>query len=894
MKKINLISIIILIVSIVYYSYIQNTNNNQIIEEQENFKMCDHKHLVDKVDRLVLPNNVVPSKYDLHLRPNLKDFVFSGKVDITINIVKPTKTIIIHSIDIEIQSVKILNQQATSVTYYEPEEVAILEFQDELPVTENTILSIDFTGILNDKLKGFYRSKYVVNGEDRYIGTTQFEATDARRAFPCFDEPALKSFFNIKITIASHLTALSNMDTTSVIENNDETKTFIFEQTPKMSTYIVAFVVGEFDYIEKFTKEGIRVRVYKCIGNKESSEFALDVATKSLSYFIDYFGIPYPLTKADHIAIPDFTFGAMENWGLITYRESILLTSDKTTLRTKQRIANVIGHELAHQWFGNLVTMEWWSQLWLNEGFATFMGYLSTHHLFPEWEVWNDFSDCYRNGALRLDALENSHAIEVPVRSSSQITEIFDAISYNKGSCVIQMLESRFGESFRKGLHHYLDTHSYKNTNTEDLWASISLISGVDVKSFIDSFTKYPGYPVVSFTPTSTEGTFELTQKKFRLQGSEKSDDPIWNCFIRFQTGSAGQHEFILEKKSDTVTIPNFKQGDWIKPNYGQTGYFRVAYAPETIKSLVPKIKSMEIPTPDRLGLLSDAFNLCKANTTSISAYMDLVMAFEEEKESNVWDFIIDSLSSIQTLVEDQPYSSRFNEIFAQLLKPLSKRLGFEPTKGEPSSDTLLRDKVNTKLGMLGDVDIVAECKKRFEAFQADSSSLPSDIRSTVLATIVKNGGEAEQQIIIDQYLKSSLVAEKNSYLLVLALAPKEELVEKALNFALSSSVRSQDSYMVFFTLPNRVRQFAWAYFTKNFNQINETFKNSPLFGRIIGSCLTSKMDDSQYNEIVNFFKDHPVQIADRSIKQDLEMVTINSNWFKGFNQDLSNWIQSK
>ncbi|KAM9999878.1 hypothetical protein ACTFIZ_008344 [Dictyostelium cf. discoideum] len=414
--------------------------------------------------------------------------------------------------------------------------------------------------------------------------------------------------------------------------------------------------------------------------------------------------------------------------------------------------------------------MEWWSQLWLNEGFATFMGYLSTHHLFPEWEVWNDFSDCYRNGALRLDALENSHAIEVPVRFSSQITEIFDAISYNKGSCVIQMLESRFGESFRKGLHHYLDTHSYKNTNTEDLWASISLISGVDVKSFIDSFTKYPGYPVVSFTPTSTEGTFELSQKKFRLQGSEKSDDPIWNCFIRFQTGNAGQHEFILEKKSDTVTIPNFKNGDWIKPNYGQTGYFRIAYSPETIKALLPKML----------------------------------------------------------------------------------------TKGEPSSDTLLRDKLNTKLGMLGDVDIVAECKKRFEAFKADSSSLPSDIRSTVLATIVKNGGEVEQQIIIDQYLKSSLVAEKNSYLLVLALAPKEELVEKALNFALSSSIRSQDSYMVFFTLPNRFRQFAWAYFTKNFNQINETFKNSPLFGRII------------------------------------EMVTINSNWFKTFNQDLSNWIQSK
>ncbi|EGC38962.1 hypothetical protein DICPUDRAFT_45518 [Dictyostelium purpureum] len=857
--------------------------------------MCrgsDHKHLVDKSDRLILPDNVIPSKYDLHIKPNLKDFVFDGQVDITVNIVKPTKTIIIHSIDIDIKSASILNQKAT-ITYYEPEEVAILEFPNELSVTENTVLSIDFTGILNDKLKGFYRSKYTVDGEDRYIGTTQFEATDARRAFPCFDEPALKAVFNIKMTVESHLIALSNMDSTSVVDNADKTKTFTFETTPKMSTYILAFIVGEFDHIESKTKEGIRVRVYKCRGNKESSEFALKVATDALSYFIDYFGIPYPLTKCDHIAIPDFTFGAMENWGLITYRESILLTSDKTTLRTKQRIANVIGHELAHQWFGNLVTMEWWSQLWLNEGFATYMGYLVTDHLFPEWNVWLDFSELYRNGALKLDALDNSHPIEVPVRNSSQVSEIFDAISYNKGSCVIQMLEKRFGESFRKGLNHYLGKHSYQNTNTEDLWDSLTLASGINVKEFVDSFTKYSGYPVVSFKPTSTPGTFELTQKKFRLEGEEKADDPIWNCFIKVQTDS-GTHEVIFDKKSSTFTVPNFNPNGWIKPNYGQTGYYRIAYTPEIIKGLIPIVKSMELPATDRLGLLSDVYSLCKTNTIPISTYMDLVMAFENEKESNVWDFIIETLGQVYSLSDDQAYSAKLAEVIIKLLKPVAKRLGFDPKQGESASDVLLRGSVCARLGVLGDEETVAECRKRFEQFKTDPASLPSDIRNCVLATIVRNGGESEQQELINQYLKTNLVAEKNSILMVISLAPKQELVEKALEFSLSKEVRTQDCYIIWFTLPNRSRVIAWEFFTKNFNRIDEMFKSSSLYGRMITGALSNKMDDKKYAEVEKFFAEHPTPICERNNKQNLENIRIDTKFFNSFNNDLSNWLQNK
>ncbi|KAM9983730.1 hypothetical protein ACTFIY_000447 [Dictyostelium cf. discoideum] len=862
-------------------------------------KYNDHKYLVEKVDRLVLPENVVPIKYDLHLKPNLKEFTFKGEETITVQVKQPTKTITIHSIEIEIQSASIKSssssssssQSSKSITFYEPEEVVIFEFENELPVGEYC-LSLVFTGLLNDKLKGFYRSKYTVKGEDRYLATTQFEATDARRSFPCFDEPAHKAVFNITLTVSECHTAISNMEEKSITSNNDGTKTYIFEQTPIMSTYLVAYIVGDLEYIEGKTKGGIRVRVYKAKGVEGESDFALDTGIRAMDYFIDYFNVPYPLTKCDHVAVPDFAAGAMENWGLITYRDVILLTSDKTTLATKQDIVGVIGHELAHQWFGNLVTMEWWSQLWLNEGFATFMGYLVTDYLFPKWNVFLEFSQSYRNSALSLDALDNSHAIEVPVRSSAEISEIFDDISYNKGSCVIQMVESRFGESFRKGLHHYLTKHSYKNTITEDLWASISHTSGADVDSFVRSFTKYPGYPVVSIQETEKEGEFLLSQKKFRSDGQvdEKSDDPIWNCFIKFQTKN-GPFEFTLTKKSDTVTIPNYSKGDWLKPNYGQCGYYRIAYTSELIKALVPVIESLELPAQDRLGLLSDCYYLCKNGSTPISSYMDLVFSYHNETDSDVWTFIIKSLDEISELSFDQTYKTDLEEMIRKLLKPLSQRLGFEVKSGESSSDTLLRNKVNSYLGVLGDKEIVAEARKRFEQFKVDQSSLPSDIRSSVLVTVVKNGSEAEQQEIINRYLASNDIAEKSSLLSVVCKSPSSALVLKALEFSVSKDVRTCESYMLW-RVGNEFKPVVWKYFTENFKSINETFNQNVLFAYMISFALSSKMTDQQLQQVEDFFKQNPVAIADRSIKQDLEQIRNNTKWFNSFNKDLLNWIK--
>eukprot|EP01133_Synstelium_polycarpum_P017368 gene17368-20721_t len=838
------------------------------------------KFLVDKDERLVLPAHVVPSRYLIHITPDLKKFVFKGTVDIDVDVKTATKTIVIHSIDIEISAASVGDNKVANIAYDTTDEVAVLTFDSELTAGTKATIHIEYDGILNDKLKGFYRSKYTVDGEDRYIGTTQFEATDARRAFPCFDEPNLKAVFDIKMTIPTALTALSNMEETATEASSDGLfKTITFAQTPRMSTYIVAFVVGEFHHIEGRTKEGVRVRIYNVLGKEESGEFALDVAVKALSFFSEYFQIPYPLTKCDHIAVPDFSFGAMENWGLITYRESILLTSDKTTIKIKQRIASVIGHELAHQWFGNLVTMNWWNDLWLNEGFATYMGDLVTDHLFPEWNVWLDFADMYRNGALRLDALESSHPIQVPVRSSSQINEIFDHISYNKGACVIQMLATRFGDSFRAGLNHYLKKFSYQNTNTDDLWESISLQAGSNVKEFIDTFTKVTGYPVISFLKTDTPGTYKLTQKKFKYS-EELPSDPIWKCHIKVQT-DAGLSEHSLDTKSATITIPNFNPNGWIKPNFGSTGYYRMHYDPSIIQGLIPQIKSMALPATDRLSLLSDAFALSKSGALPISVFMDLVAAFSNEKEATIWSFIVEALNSLLMLVEDQAYHAKMEQFVIKLLCPISKKLGFDPIPNESTSDVLLREKINTRLGLLGHPETVQECRTRFDLF-VKGTPFPNEVRNVVLFTVVKHGGAAEQDAILEKYRKVTATAERTSFLNVVGCIQDEVLVHKALDFSLSPEVRMQDTFIVWMGITHKFRNAAWNYFVKNFERINKAFNQSGLFSRMITSCMTVRMDDARYEEIAKFFEANPVAIADRSIAQDLEERSEQSGYGAG------------
>ncbi|HVF69584.1 MAG TPA: M1 family metallopeptidase, partial [Xanthomonadales bacterium] len=430
-----------------------------------------------------LTDDIVPTEYSITIHPDLPTFTFKGEEEIILDLKKPTKSITIHADELKISKVNYNGSLIGEVSFDKENETAIIKFPNQLPAGEGKLF-IEFTGTLNDKMRGFYRSKYDIDGKEHVMAVTQFESTDARRAFPCFDEPAKKAIFHINLIVPEDHTAISNAIESQVKEHSSGFKIVSFAPTPKMSTYLLAFIVGKFEHIEKKTAEGTLVRVFVTPGKKKQAEFSLDVAAETITFFSEYFKIPYPLPVMDLVAIPDFAAGAMENWGAITYRETALLVDPvHTATVNKQWVAIVIAHELAHQWFGNLVTMEWWTHLWLNEGFASYIEYLAVDHIFPEWDMWTQFVYMDHSRALELDGLENTHPIEVEVHNPTEISEIFDAVSYSKGSSIIRMLAEYLGEDiFRKGLQVYLKKHSYGNATTSDLWNALEKVSGKPVE----------------------------------------------------------------------------------------------------------------------------------------------------------------------------------------------------------------------------------------------------------------------------------------------------------------------------------------------------------------------------------------------------------------------------
>ena len=471
-----------------------------------------------------LPDDITPCKYDLKLTPNFNLFTFKGHVSIDINVRASTNRITLNSADLSISSVSLVTEigssiPTTNIDFDREAETVSFLFSQEIPAGRS-VLHIGFSGDLNDQLRGFYRCKYVgLDGEDKYLGATQFEATDARRAFPCWDEPAAKASFEVTLEIPSAMVAISN---TTVVEEtivDSYTKLVRFYETPKMSTYLLAFIVGELGSVSRRTSNGTLVSVWTTPGKETQGQFALETAAKLLEYFNSYFGIPYPLEKLDHIALPDFAAGAMENWGAITYREiALLFDPENSAANTRQRIAEIVSHEMAHMWFGDLVTMEWWDDLWLNESFASWMGNKAVADLYPEWDMWTQFVYQDTNGGLNLDALQHSHPIEVEVSNPAEIAELFDAISYNKGGAVLRMLEGFLGEDiFRQGIHHYLKKNQYGNARTEDLWKSLEQVSGKPVTEIMNTWVKQAGYPFIQ-VETSTHNTgvvISLSQQRF-------------------------------------------------------------------------------------------------------------------------------------------------------------------------------------------------------------------------------------------------------------------------------------------------------------------------------------------------------------------------------------------
>ncbi|XP_037947541.1 puromycin-sensitive aminopeptidase [Teleopsis dalmanni] len=811
-------------------------------------------------------------------------------------ITEATKAITLNASDIDIKSAELIIGNDTvapiGITYSNQNETASLYFAKELPVGDSALLTMKFSGELNDKMKGFYRSKYFTqSGEERYAGVTQFEATDARRCFPCWDEPAIKATFDITLVVPADRVALSNMPVIEETTSSDGLRRLRFDRTPIMSTYLVAVVVGEYDYVEGKSEDGVIVRVFTPVGKKEQGLFALEVATKVLPYYKSYFNIAYPLPKMDLIAIADFSAGAMENWGLVTYRETFVLVDPKnTSLIRKQSIALTVGHEIAHQWFGNLVTMEWWTHLWLNEGYASFVEFLCVNHLFPEYDIWTQFVTDMHTRALELDCLKNSHPIEVPVGHPSEIDEIFDEISYNKGASVIRMLHDYIGESdFRKGMNIYLTRHQYKNTCTEDLWAALQEASSVPVAEVMSTWSKLQGFPVVSVDAIQKDDNkmvLKLSQSKFTADGSKPVEDYTWVIPI---TVSTSKHPdkiaktFLLNKKEMEVVLDDVGPNDWIKINPGTVGYYRTRYSKEMLEKLIPAVSNMELPPLDRLGLIDDMFAMCQAGQTSTAEVLKLIDSYRNETNYTVWTAITNSLSNLYILISHTELMDYFNIYGEKLYRPVADRLGWEAREGESHLDTLLRSLVLSRLVSFRCKDVINEAKKRFRNHIDGTASIPADLRSTCYKAILQNGDESNFNEMLKLYRSTDLHEEQDRISRALGSMSDVVLLRKVIDFAMSSEVRAQDSVFVIVAVAvnPKGRDMAWQFFKDNNQKLLEQYQGGFLLARLIKYLIENFASEEKAIEVEKFFKTKQFSGTERTVSQAVETIRLNAAWLQ-------------
>ena len=640
------------------------------------------------------------------------------------------------------------------VSYNESTQTTMVAFDKALAKGSKAQLEMTFTGQLNDKMAGFYRSTYKnLDGTEGVLATTQMEATDARRAFPCFDEPSLKAEFTITLIADKSLTCLSNMDIASETELSAEKKAVTFTKSPRMSTYLVAFIIGELNYIE--TKEfRLPIRVYAPPSQDiEHGRFSLDLAARTLKFYEEKFDSQFPLPKMDMVAIPDFSAGAMENWGLITYRVVDLLFDEKSSgASTKERVAEVVQHELAHQWFGNLVTMDFWDGLWLNEGFATWMSWYSCNTFYPEWKVWESYVTDTLQGALSLDSLRSSHPVEVPVKRADEVNQIFDAISYSKGSCVLRMISKYVGEDvFMQGIRNYLKKHAYGNTQTGDLWAALSAASGKDIGKVMNIWTKHVGYPVVTVTENEKDKTIHVKQNRLLRTADVKpeEDKTLYPVFLGLRTTDGVDEELELSKREDSFKISDM---DFFKLNADHTSLYRTSYSPARLEKLGKAAKEGKLSTEDRAGMLADAGALAASGYQKTSGVLNLLKGFDSEKEFIVWSEILTRLGAIQGawIFEDEKVRDGLESFQRDLVSERAHKAGWEFKETDDHIQQQFKGMLFGSAGMSGDKKIIDAAKAMFKKFAAgDKSAIHPNIRGSVFGMAMKYGGKAEVSLQI-------------------------------------------------------------------------------------------------------------------------------------------------
>lgn len=842
-------------------------------------------------DRDVLPDAIRPSHYVVSLRElDFKNWTYQGTVSIDVEVVKPTKEVVINALELKLSkaSVTVTQNKSTesyefaSISLDEKKQRAVIAFDQEIPASQKASVLIHFEGILNNDMAGFYRSKYTPavtpaasvprDDEWHYMLSTQFEPCDARRAFPCFDEPNLKATFDVELEIPDDQVALSNMPVKDTKKTRDGFHLVSFETSPKMSTYLLAWAIGDFEYVEAFTErryngKQLPVRVYTTRGLKEQGRWALWHAPRIIDYFSDIFGIEYPLPKADLLAVHEFSAGAMENWGLVTYRTTAVLYDEKTSEpRYANRVAYVVAHELAHQWFGNLVTMDWWDELWLNEGFATWVGWLATDHLHPEWQVWPQFINEGMEMAFKLDSIRASHAIHVPVKDALDVNQIFDHISYLKGCSAIRMLANHLGvETFLKGVSNYLKKHQYGNAKTEALWSALSEASGKDVNKLMGPWISKIGHPVL--TVAEQPNQISIKQSRFLSTGDVKPQDDETTWWIPLELegkkGVKGITSIALEKKEDTITDID---SEFYKLNSGASGFYRVNYPPERLLQLGKQLDRLSIE--DKIAIIGSAGDLAFSGNGTTAALLSFIQGFSKEDNYLVWSQVLDSIASVKSVFgEDEVIKKGLEAFTLKLIDEAVSKVGWDYPEGESYLTGLLRKRLILTAGVNGHASVTEEALKRWKAYveSPESNPLPPALRTPVFRVAVKHDPVKAVEVLKKEWFTTKSIDGKEVCLSAISAARDTELVKKTILPFLfnrsppapaSESVPSSDMHVLASGLGANAsaREAQWQYLQAHWDDCVVKAGNNVVVDRLVSTSLSKFADADKISEIDAFF----------------------------------------
>lgn len=845
-------------------------------------------------ESLRLPRHVVPSRYELSLQPNLAQATFEGSEIVDIEVLEPTDTIKVNAKELEILDAYVVDAGGTKLNgkvEIDPQaEVATITFAGTIGAG-SWQFHANFKGTLNDRLKGFYRSVWKdAHGVEHVIATTQFEATDARAAFPCWDEPEFKATFAVSLVVDEHLTALSNcrvLKEEAVVGGTADSgtsrgkKKVVFAETMQMSTYLVAFIVGELVSSKPVNVNGKEVRIWSVPGKEHLTGFALRAAAFGLDWYEKYFGIAYPGgDKIDHVAIPDFASGAMENLGCITYRETALLVDEKTAAHgALKRVAEVILHELAHMWFGDLVTMRWWNGLWLNESFATFMENLCLSHWKPTWNVWEEFA-LGRAAASRLDALKSTHAIESVVNHPSEIDALFDVISYEKGCSVLYQLHQFIGfKAFRKGIRAYLKKHAYKNTETHDLWNALekacqSLGLQVPVRKIMDAWVFTPGHPVVEVRQGDAEGTIVLKQSPFKFLAD--ADDTLWPIPVTVEVKHGGKSEIkklVFDSKELTVFVG--EGYDHVVVNDGGSGFYRVIYSQALAGRLTARLKE-NLSIVERFNLVNDSWATVRSGITPSTEYLELIKLFAGEDDPNVWSVISGSLRTIHRLVGGGQRAA-VEKLVRELVGPAVARLGWEANEAESVQTRELRSSLLGLLGTIGeDKDVQVKAVTYFEAWKKDAGSVEANVVPALVSILAYTGGTERYEEFLQLYKEARTPQESLRFLFALARFRDSALLNQTMEMCLSADVRSQDAPSLFAQLLSNEESSAaaWRYLKENFEEMAVAYTRRAVTRM---AAAAESLDTPELSsDVREFFSSHKVASGDMAIKQMLEQLAVN------------------